>query len=61
MGAILLTIVLQMAVVYVPVLQGVFRTRALSAVDLVISLALSTVVLWGVELKKRILRRRRES
>ena len=41
--------------------RALVATRALSAVDLVVSLALSTMVLWGVEFKKWILQRRRES
>ena len=58
MGAVLLTFVLQLAVVYVPFLQGVFKTVALPPGDLTISLLLSTVVFWWVELKKWPLRRR---
>ena len=58
LGAVLLTFVLQLAVVYVPLLQGVFKTVALPPGDLVISLLLSTVVFWGVDLKKWLLRRR---
>ena len=59
LGTVLLTFVLQMAVVYVPFLQNLFKTVALPPVDLVISLALSTVVFWGVELQKWLLRRNR--
>jgi Ca2+-transporting ATPase len=58
LGAVLLTFILQLAVVYVPFLQGVFKTVALPPGDLAISLLLSTVVFWGVELKKWLLRRR---
>jgi len=57
LGTVLLTLVLQMGVVYVPALQGLFKTVALPPVDLIISLALSTVVFWGVELEKWLLRR----
>ncbi len=58
LGAVLLTFVLQLAVVYVPFLQGIFKTVALPPSDLTISLLLSTVVFWGVELEKWRLRRR---
>jgi Ca2+-transporting ATPase len=58
LGAVLLTFALQMAVVYVPFLQNMFKTVALSPVDLLVSLILSTVVFWGVELEKWLLRRR---
>ncbi len=57
-GAVLLTFVLQLAVVYVPFMQGLFKTMALSPVNLAISLVLSTVVFWGVELEKWFLRQR---
>ena len=54
----LLTFVLQIAVVvYVPFLQGLFKTVALPPADLAISPALSTVVFWGIELQKWLLRR----
>jgi Ca2+-transporting ATPase len=57
-GAVLLTFVLQLAVVYVPFMQELFKTMALSPVNLAISLVLSTVVFWGIELEKWFLRRR---
>jgi len=57
LGAVLLTFVLQLAVVYIPLLQGLFKTVALPPGDLLISLLLSTVVFWGVELEKWFLRR----
>jgi Ca2+-transporting ATPase len=59
-GAVLLTFALQMAVVYVPFLQGIFETVALSATNLIVSLVLSTIVFWGVELWKWWIRRVRE-
>lgn len=59
LGAVLLTFALQMAVVYVPFLQGLFNTVSLPPVDLAISLALSTVVFWAIELEKWWLRRSR--
>jgi Ca2+-transporting ATPase len=58
LGAVLLTFILQMAVVYVPFLQAIFKTVALPPVDLLISLVLSTVVFWVVELEKWFLRQR---
>jgi Ca2+-transporting ATPase len=57
LGAVLLTFALQLAVVYLPFLQGIFKTTALSPTDLFISLILSTVVFWGVELVKWLSRR----
>ncbi len=60
LGAVLLTFLLQMAVVYVPFLQNLFKTDALSLGELLLSLILSTVVFWGVELEKWLMRRGRE-
>jgi Ca2+-transporting ATPase len=57
-GAVLLTFVLQMAVVYLPFLQGLFKTDPLSLIELVICLLLSMVVFWGLELEKWWSRRR---
>ncbi len=54
LGAVFLTLVLQLAVVYVPVLQGIFKTVALPPADLAISLLASSVVFWGIELEKRL-------
>jgi len=53
LGAVLLTFALQMALIYVPFLQPIFNTRALSLSDLVISLLFSTVVFFGIEIRKR--------
>jgi Ca2+-transporting ATPase len=58
LGAVLLTFVLQLAVIYVPFLQGFFKTRALTFVELAISLAASAVVFVAVEIDKW--RRRRQ-
>jgi P-type Ca2+ transporter type 2C len=52
LGAVALTFSLQMAVIYVPFLQIVFKTTPLSAIDLAIALALSTIVFWAMELNK---------
>jgi Ca2+-transporting ATPase len=54
LGAVLLTFILQMAVVYLPFLQEVFNTLPLSAGDLAISLACSLLVYLGVEVYKLI-------
>jgi len=58
LGAVLLTLVLQLAVIYVPFLQEFFRTSPLSLTDLVLSLVVSTIVFWSVELVKWIQRTR---
>lgn len=55
-GSILLTTLLQLAVIYLPFMQKIFHTQALSAVDLLISLGLSVVVFAAVEIFKLGLR-----
>ena len=57
-GAVLLTFLLQMSVIYIPFLQNIFNTNPLALKDLALSLFLSTVVFWGVEFEKWILRRK---
>jgi P-type Ca2+ transporter type 2C len=54
--AIALTLTMQMAMVYMPFLQSFFGTVGLSAVDLAISLALSTLVFFIVEIEKWFIR-----
>ncbi len=56
-GAVLLTFMLQMAVIYVPFLQNVFNTRSLPLEDLLVSLAFSVLVFIAVEIFKWIRRR----
>ncbi|HFQ93497.1 MAG TPA: cation-translocating P-type ATPase, partial [Anaerolineae bacterium] len=56
--AVLLTFVLQLAVIYVPFLQTLFKTVGLTPLNLALSLLLSSVVFWGVEVEKWVKRRR---
>ena len=55
-GAVSLTFVLQLAVIYTPVLQTFFNTSPLTLQDLGVSLLLCTVPFWFLELKKWIVR-----
>ena len=55
-GAVLSTLVLQLAVIYVPALQAVFRTEALTAGELGLCLAGAAVVFFAVEAEKWIRR-----
>ncbi|MEE7627411.1 cation-translocating P-type ATPase [Methylobacter sp. Wu8] len=57
LGSVLLTFCLQMAVLYVPVLQPIFKTEALSLDELLLCLALSSVVFFVVEVEKWLRRR----
>jgi Ca2+-transporting ATPase len=58
LGAVLLTLGLQMAVVYLPFLQKVFNTTALPLSDLAVSVGLSLVFFLILELVKWLQRRR---
>ncbi len=57
LGAVLLTFALQMAILYVPALQVVFKTAPLSVQELSICFALSSVVFVSVEVEKWMYRR----
>jgi len=57
LGAVLLTLLLQMTVIYVPALNSIFHTQPLPMFDLVICLFLSSLVLGAVEIEKWLIRR----
>ena len=57
LGAVLLTLVLQMVVVYTPALNSIFHTQPLPMFDLAVCLALSSLVLFAVEIEKWLMRR----
>jgi P-type Ca2+ transporter type 2C len=59
-GAFLLTFMLQMATIYVPVLNPIFRTEPLTLNELLFTLVLSSVVFIAVEIEKLTKRRRAE-
>jgi len=57
LGALVLTVALQLAAVYVPFLQRILRTTALPSRDLLAAFAAGAVVLVAVEVWKWMLRR----
>ncbi len=57
-GAVFLTIFLQIIVVYVPFFREVFRTTQLSAADLAVSFIVGSLALWAVELEKLLMKRK---
>lgn len=61
LNAVLLTLALQLAVIYLPFLQSIFKTNPLSWQELLISLVLSTIVFIGVEIEKWFKRRAERS
>jgi Ca2+-transporting ATPase len=58
LGAVAITLILQLATLYVPGLNPVFGTEPLSWVELLLALALSSVVFVAVEVEKAIKRAR---
>ncbi|SHG80336.1 Ca2+-transporting ATPase [Flavobacterium micromati] len=59
-GAVLLTLGLQMAVIYIPFMQDIFSTQALTLNELLLCLGLSTIVFWAVEIEKWVKRIKRK-
>ncbi len=56
--ALLLTVILQLGLIYVPFLQSVFSTSFLSAWDLSLVVAASSIIFWIVEMEKWVQRRK---
>jgi Ca2+-transporting ATPase len=57
LGAVLLTVALQLAVIYVPMLQPLFRTQPLLPSELLLCLTLPLVVIVAVAIEKMLARR----
>lgn len=55
-GAVSLTFGLQMAVIYMPFLQDIFRTKALTFIELIVCIGVSSIIFWAVEIEKWIKR-----
>jgi P-type Ca2+ transporter type 2C len=59
LAAVLFTLALQLAIIYLPALNALFKTEALAAVELAFCLAMSAIVLFAVEVEKWLMRRGR--
>ncbi len=59
-AAIGVSLALQIAILYLPFTQKIFKVEALGPLDLAIVVAVSSFPLWMMELVKRFSRRRRE-
>lgn len=57
LGAVMLTLLLQIMVVYTPALNSIFHTQPLPMFDLTVCLLLSSLVLIAVEIEKWLMRR----
>ena len=55
-GAVVLTFILQMATIYVPILNPVFKTEPLTVNELLLTLAMSSIVFIAVEIEKFVKR-----
>jgi Ca2+-transporting ATPase len=58
LGAVFLIFLLQLATIYVPTLNGIFKTAPLSLTELALTLGTSSVVFWAVEGEKWLTRQR---
>ncbi len=56
MGALFFTVILQLIIIYVPFFNTIFKTQPLSIAELAITIVVSSVVFWAVEIEKWILR-----
>ncbi|NLN61023.1 MAG: cation-translocating P-type ATPase [Deltaproteobacteria bacterium] len=57
-GAVMLTFLLQLATIYVPALNPIFKTSPLTAQELAVTLALSSLIFIAVEIEKFFIRRK---
>jgi Ca2+-transporting ATPase len=58
--AILLSVLLQMMIIYIPALNKIFKTEALSFTELALTIAASSIVFLTVEFGKKIRKRKSE-
>ncbi len=57
-ASVLITFILQYAVVYIPALQGIFSTVSLPPVDFIVTILMSSIVFITVEIEKWFYRRK---
>lgn len=58
LGALFITIALQMMIIYTPFFNDIFETQPLTVYELGITIAISSIVFWAVEIEKLVKRRR---
>ncbi len=52
LGAVILSVVLQLAVIYIPSMNLIFKTAPLTPVELIVTTALSSIIFFAVEIEK---------
>lgn len=57
LGALFLTVILQLILIYVPFFNTIFKTQPLSIYELAITIVVSSVIFWAVEIEKWIFRK----
>ena len=57
LGAVALTFLLQMAIIYTPAMNRIFKTEPLTAGELLIAIAASSIVFFAVEVEKLLVRK----
>ena len=56
LGALFLTVILQLMLIYVPFFNTIFKTQPLSIYELAITIVVSSIIFWAVEIEKWIIR-----
>lgn len=59
LGAVLLTILLQLLITYIPFLQSIFKMQSLNMMEFIIVGIASSLMLFTVEIEKGIFKKRR--
>jgi len=57
-GSVMFSLLLQFGVTYIPFLQSIFKTEALTLTEFLVVIAASSIVFFGTEIEKAIVRRR---
>lgn len=52
LGSVVLSVALQLAVIYIPSMNLIFKTAPLTAVELIVTTALSSIIFFAVEIEK---------
>jgi magnesium-transporting ATPase (P-type) len=59
LGAVLITVVLQLMIIYTPFFNDIFKTQPLTLYEVTMTIAVSSIVFCAVEIEKKIKRMRK--